>query len=216
MVSPSLPTPWPARCTWLRHHPLTPAIPTQGLDIGPDSVELVTKALDGAKTIIWNGPMGESWGDCGWFPWSWFTHQTVFAMVHLLTSQQTAQRLFSCRMCAPAGVDRESLDCPPPDSRLRPFTSLSQTAFPQPPSPPPHNQGVFEFDKFSHGTFAVANTLATKTDAITIIGGGDSVAAVEKAGVASKMSHISTGGGASLELLEGKVLPGELFGGWGR
>ncbi|KAL6781491.1 PGK1A [Auxenochlorella protothecoides x Auxenochlorella symbiontica] len=96
-----------------------------GLDIGPDSVELVTKALDGAKTIIWNGPMG-----------------------------------------------------------------------------------VFEFDKFSHGTFAVANTLATKTDAITIIGGGDSVAAVEKAGVASKMSHISTGGGASLELLEGKVLPG--------
>lgn len=62
MVSPSLPTPWPARCTWLLHPPPTPAIPTQGLDIGPDSVELVTKALDGAKTIIWNGPMGESWG----------------------------------------------------------------------------------------------------------------------------------------------------------
>lgn len=55
----------------------------------------------------------------------------------------------------------------------------------------------------------MANTLATKADAITIIGGGDSVAAVEKAGVAAKMSHISTGGGASLELLEGKVLPGE-------
>lgn len=103
--------------------------------------------------------------------------------------------------------------------------------------------GVFEFDKFAHGTFAVANALAQKKgmdaswrywaqwsrwqckarlvaitnparsskspgNAITIIGGGDSVAAVEKAGVASAMSHISTGGGASLELLEGKTLPG--------
>ena len=69
--------------------------------------------------------------------------------------------------------------------------------------------GVFEFDAFSHGTFAVANALAaTPEDAVTIIGGGDSVAAVEKGGVAAKMSHISTGGGASLELLEGKVLPG--------
>ena len=68
--------------------------------------------------------------------------------------------------------------------------------------------GVFEFDKFAVGTEAIANTLAAKPDAITIIGGGDSVAAVEKVGVAEKMSHISTGGGASLELLEGKVLPG--------
>ena len=68
--------------------------------------------------------------------------------------------------------------------------------------------GVFEFDKFAKGTEAIAHTLADKSDAVTIIGGGDSVAAVEKVGVAKKMSHISTGGGASLELLEGKKLPG--------
>ncbi len=70
--------------------------------------------------------------------------------------------------------------------------------------------GVFEFDKFAQGTEAIARTLAdlTQEGVITIIGGGDSVAAVEKVGVASQMSHISTGGGASLELLEGKELPG--------
>ncbi len=70
--------------------------------------------------------------------------------------------------------------------------------------------GVFEFDKFAVGTEAIAHSLAelTKKDATTIIGGGDSVAAVEKVGVADQMSHISTGGGASLELLEGKELPG--------
>lgn len=70
--------------------------------------------------------------------------------------------------------------------------------------------GVFEFDKFAVGTEAIARSLAslTKQGVITIIGGGDSVAAVEKVGVADQMSHISTGGGASLELLEGKQLPG--------
>ncbi|KHN21386.1 Phosphoglycerate kinase, chloroplastic [Glycine soja] len=72
--------------------------------------------------------------------------------------------------------------------------------------------GVFEFDKFAVGTEAIAKKLADLSGkgVTTIIGGGDSVAAVEKVGVASVMSHISTGGGASLELLEGKELPGVL------
>ena len=96
-----------------------------GLDIGPKSVANIKAALEGAKTVIWNGPMG-----------------------------------------------------------------------------------VFEMDTFAKGTISVCEALANLDDANTIIGGGDSAAAVMKLGYADKVSHISTGGGASLEYMEGKVLPG--------
>ena len=96
-----------------------------GMDIGPESIQAFSSALEGAKTVFWNGPMG-----------------------------------------------------------------------------------VFEFEKFSSGTNAIAKVVANLQGAYTVIGGGDSVSAIHQSGQADKISHISTGGGASLELLEGKILPG--------
>jgi len=97
----------------------------QGLDIGPKTIDLITKIVSDARTILWNGPAG-----------------------------------------------------------------------------------VFEFPAFAVGTNAIAHAVAANTAAISIIGGGDSVSAINQAGVAGKITHISTGGGASLEFLEGKKLPG--------
>ena len=107
-------------------------------------------------------------------------------------------RAFCAAFEPPDGV--EAVICPP-------FTSLAaaiadaKTVFWNGP------MGVFEWPRFAEGTFAVARAVAA-CDGFTVVGGGDSVRAVHKAGVTDSISWISTGGGASLELLEGKDLPG--------
>jgi phosphoglycerate kinase len=68
--------------------------------------------------------------------------------------------------------------------------------------------GIFEKEQFSKGTFGLAHTLSELDDAFTLVGGGDSVSAVNKSGLSIKMSHVSTGGGASLEYIESGSLPG--------
>ena len=169
-------------------HPPPPTYPLtrQGLDIGPKSIDLLKGTLKGAKTVIWNGPMGVFEFD-------------AFAKVRGCQLGRVAWALQ--RGSAPAR--RERALAPP----ARRATPCARGTLPWPLLIHPcHLSNPLNP---AQGTFAIANELATMSDCITIIGGGDSVAAVEKAGVADKMSHISTGGGASLELLEGKVLPGE-------
>jgi len=102
-------------------------------------------------------------------------------------------------------ADRQGLDIGPKTAEL--FASKIKTAATVVWNGP---MGVFEMDTFAAGTKAVADAMAVATEkgAVTIIGGGDSAAAIAKFGMEDRMSHISTGGGASLELLEGKILPG--------
>ncbi|MFZ2756516.1 MAG: phosphoglycerate kinase [Atopobiaceae bacterium] len=99
--------------------------------------------------------------------------------------------------------DRMGMDIGPKTEKLyADAIAASKTVFWNGP------MGVFEMDQFAHGTQAVAEAVADNTECTSIIGGGDSVAAVNKFGLADKMSWISTGGGASMELVEGKALPG--------
>ncbi len=121
---------------------------------------------------------------------------------HLVTREFKAES--SARICDNSNFpdDMMGLDIGP--ATIKDYTDAIKTAKTVVWNGP---MGVFEFDAYAKGTFAIAEALAA-TDCLSIIGGGDSVAAVNKAGLEAKMTHISTGGGASLEFLEGKELPG--------
>ena len=99
-------------------------------------------------------------------------------------------------------ADKEALDIGPKTSEI--FASKIREAKTVVWNGP---MGVFEVEPFSKGTFAVAKAL-TESEGVTIVGGGDSALAIEQAGYKDMITHVSTGGGASLEFLEGKVLPG--------
>ena len=153
--------------------------PAQGLDIGPDSLKTFQGALADAKTVIWNGPMGV-------FEFDAFAKGTygVAETLAELTPKVAPADLFAMPLHA---VLFSVIWC----------AMASQSTV----------DVVVNMEELLPGgapAFADCGP-AARQGTITIIGGGDSVAAVEKAGLAEKMSHISTGGGASLELLEGKV-----------
>ena len=149
-----------------------------GLDNGPESTKMIQAELADCKTIIWNGPMGV-------FEFDKFAAGTFF---------------FFCVLARRVGCVLGAGDMCVRLARLR--HSLTHVIN----HPLPSSASILT----TPGTSAIATTLAELTGkgATTIVGGGDSVAAVEKAGLADKLSHVSTGGGASLELLEGRVLPG--------
>ena len=159
----------------------------QGRDMADSLVE--TEALDTARELLNRG------GDKLKLP----IDQRIAAAFH----PDAENKIIAASEDVPAGW--QSLDIGPKtvESYARELANVKTAVWNGP-------MGVFEMPAFARGTFGIAAALAEATNkgAVTIIGGGDSAAAVEQAGLADQMSHISTGGGASLELLEGKVLPG--------
>ncbi len=126
-----------------------------------------------------------------------------FPVDHIVTKEFAADTAF--RQVARGGIEDDEMGMDIGPLSIQKFTHVLKGARTVLWNGP---VGVFEFPKFATGTMSLAEAISILPDCVTVIGGGDSVSAVNKAGVADKMSHISTGGGASLELLEGKELPG--------